>query len=99
MVGNVRFKLTLGSPEDSGFLCNYPNEQRSGSFLQDGERRIFSSRIGLAKWNATDGGFASIVRVFDTETDYNGGSAIPVIGLVKKGSGVLFWEHCQRQFF
>lgn len=98
--------MTLGSPEDSGFLSNYPNEQRvnnhgaslyrSGSFLQDGERRIFSSGIGLAKGNATDGGFASIVRVFDTETNYNGGSEIPAIGQVKKGSGVLFWEHFRR---
>ncbi|XP_059628443.1 uncharacterized protein LOC132271164 isoform X2 [Cornus florida] len=58
MAGNARFELTLGSPESS-LVGNYPNGQRgnypgpsldrSGSFREVGESRIFGSGTGASR--------------------------------------------------
>ncbi|KAA8539132.1 hypothetical protein F0562_025824 [Nyssa sinensis] len=62
MAGNTRFDLTSGSPEP-GFVGNYPNGQRgnypgpsldrSGSFREGGESRMFGSGTGLSRGSGT----------------------------------------------
>lgn len=59
MTGTVRFESTSGSPEELGFSGNYTNGQRgnhpgasfdrSGSFREGTESRVFSSGSGLAR--------------------------------------------------
>ncbi|KAK9284066.1 hypothetical protein L1049_012326 [Liquidambar formosana] len=66
MAGNLRFELTSGSPEESGFSGNYQNGQRgnyhgasldrSGSFRDGSEGRMFSSGTCSARGNATSTG-------------------------------------------
>uniref|UniRef100_A0A5B7A6R6 Uncharacterized protein n=1 Tax=Davidia involucrata TaxID=16924 RepID=A0A5B7A6R6_DAVIN len=58
MAGNARFELTSGSPEP-GFVGNYPNGQRgnypgpsldrSGSFREGGESRLYNSGTGMSR--------------------------------------------------
>lgn len=63
MAGNMRFELSSGTPEEAGFSGSYPNGQRgnyqnacldrSGSFREGGESRLFSSGTGISRGNAT----------------------------------------------
>ncbi|GMP22262.1 hypothetical protein CsSME_00000357 [Camellia sinensis var. sinensis] len=58
MAGNARFESTSGSPE-LGFVGNYPNGprgsypglslDRSGSFREGGESRVFGSGTGISR--------------------------------------------------
>ena len=63
MAGNMRFKVSSGTPEEAGFSGSYPNGQRgnnqnasldrSGSFREGGEGRAFSSGTSIYRENAT----------------------------------------------
>ncbi|XP_031282718.1 uncharacterized protein LOC116141341 [Pistacia vera] len=63
MAGNVRFESSSASPEDLASSGNYPNGQRgiysldrSGSFLEGSESRMFSSVSSMSRGMATPTG-------------------------------------------
>lgn len=112
MAGNMRFELSSGTPEEAGFSGSYPNGQRgnyqnasldrSGSFREGGESRIFSSGTGIPRGNATAtmGNLPSLSQCLMLEQITLGDQKYhPRLGEIKRVLGVSFGSTGEDNFF